>query len=160
MIWANPVQCFPTSAAFEATTPLGGSFACGGQTPTSRAVVVPAAQAAGPAVLQWFWKGDAGYWDCVDITISAAAAAGGDEDELSDGAALIELVFGGDVADVTDLASWKAAFAADLGVALDIPPAQIDEGRAVIMHCHLLPCIVILNIMQIGVRQNDSTALV
>jgi hypothetical protein len=24
---------------------------------------------------QWFWKGDAGYWDCSDITIGAGGAA-------------------------------------------------------------------------------------
>eukprot|EP01051_Picozoa_sp_SAG22_P024669 SAG22_NODE_6945_length_792_cov_1.405483_1_plen_66_part_10 len=40
---------------FSAAPAIGGSFACGGNTPLSKAITVPADLPSGDAVLQWYW---------------------------------------------------------------------------------------------------------
>lgn len=66
------VKIAATDGALAGAAVLENVAACNQQ--ASVAVTVPANTPAGSAVLQWNWSGDAPYFDCADITITAASA--------------------------------------------------------------------------------------
>lgn len=75
------VRIAATQDALANTAPLARNAACNSRDDLT--VTVPA-NLAGTAVLQWYWDGDAPYYDCADITVSRAA--GGANSATRDGA--------------------------------------------------------------------------
>ena len=75
------VRIAATQGGLDGAAVLARNGACNQQDDLT--VTVPA-ELSGTAVLQWYWDGDAPYYDCADITISRAV--GGANSANRDGA--------------------------------------------------------------------------
>ena len=80
-----------TQGALDGANALARNNAC--NQANDLTVTVPA-ELSGTAVLQWYWDGDAPYYDCADITVSRAA--GGANSANRDGATSSDIDCDGD----------------------------------------------------------------